>query len=74
MPDGWTTEDSSLLLELQSLWQGKYTIKVNGDGVWSGQRTSGATTVTADSGRELQRKLVSDAVAWNNETFRKHQP
>lgn len=34
--------DSSLLLELRGIWEGKYTISVNVDGVWTAERTTGA--------------------------------
>jgi hypothetical protein len=66
-PDGWTTEDSSLLLELQSMWQGKYTVNVGSDGVWSAERIGRTEVITADSGPELRIMLTRDAINWNRE-------
>jgi hypothetical protein len=70
MPATWTTEDSSLLLELQSIWAGKYTVKVDRDGIWTAQRQgSAAPAITADTGQQIRPLITGDAIAWNREIF-----
>jgi hypothetical protein len=45
-----STEDASLLYELQRIWHDRYRVDVNEDGVWSAQRLTGtAKPITGDT-------------------------
>jgi len=60
-----TTEDATLLRELQSIWHDRYVISAD-DG-WSAQRLGGGDVMTADTGFELRSMLTRDAIRWNRE-------
>lgn len=65
-----STEDASLLYELQRIWHDRYRVDVNEDGVWSAQRLTGAAKpITADTGYELRPLIAQDAIQWNREVF-----
>ena len=69
---GWTTEQSSLLLELQSIWTGKYMIMgpQETDGItWCAERIGSVGIVTGESGLELRRAITVDAIEWNRQIF-----
>ena len=70
--EGWTTEEATLLRELQSIWDGKYTIKgpETTDGItWSAERIGSVGIITAESGLELRRAITKDAIEWNRQNF-----
>jgi hypothetical protein len=65
-----STEDASLLFELQRIWDGKYKIKIDErDGCWVAERVTGAVVITADTGRQLRVLLTNDAIKWNYEQY-----
>ena len=64
-----STEDATLLFELKRLWQDKYLLGVNDDGVWWAQRLTGAVKITADSGAQLRPQIAQDAIRWNHESY-----
>jgi hypothetical protein len=63
-----TTEEATLLRELQSIWHDRYLIAV--DDAWTAQRIGGTEIITADTGFELRTMLAQDVVKWNREIFR----
>jgi hypothetical protein len=60
-----TTEEATLLRELQSIWHDRYAISAD-DG-WCAQRLGGSDLITADSGFQLRSMLTRDAINWNRE-------
>ncbi len=65
-----STEDASLLYELQRIWHDRYRVDVNEDGVWSAQRLTGtAKPITGGTGYELRPLIAQDAIQWNREVF-----
>lgn len=64
-----STEDASLLYELQRLWHDRYRVDVNEDGVWLAERLTGAVRLTADTGGKLRPLIAQDAIQWNREVF-----
>ena len=71
MPD-LTTEEATLLRELQSIWHDKYVIRA-GD-AWTAHRIGGTGVITADNGFELRPMITQDAINWNRETHGTPQP
>jgi hypothetical protein len=69
--DDMTTEEASLLYELQRLWEGRYDIRVLDDGSWTAQRVTGAVglLLSAHTGHELRPLIAADAIAWNHEQY-----
>jgi hypothetical protein len=64
LPD-LTTEEATLLRELQSIWHDKYVIRAVD--AWTAQRIGGTEVITADNGFELRPMITQDAINWNRE-------
>jgi hypothetical protein len=63
--------ESSLLLALQSMWDGKYLIHLDADCA-SAQRIGSTDVITADTIFELRELIRTDAMAWNREKYGSH--
>jgi hypothetical protein len=61
-------DESSMLMTLQGMWQGKYLIHLDADCA-TAQRIGGTDVITADTIWELRELIRSDAIQWNRETY-----
>jgi hypothetical protein len=69
-----TGEEATVLLQLQSIWDERYAVNLNGNGTWSARR-QGITNrvITAESGPLLRYKISEDYAAWVAETRRRNR-
>jgi hypothetical protein len=67
-----STEDATLLYELQRLWHDRYVIGVT-DGQWHAKRICGGVQMTSDSGRKLRHRITQDAIQWNHESYARNR-
>jgi hypothetical protein len=56
-----TAEEATVLLQLRSIWDERYTVNLNGNGMWSATR-QGITNrvIMAESGPLLRCKISED--------------
>lgn len=66
-----TTEEATLLRELQSIWHDKYVIRA--EDAWTAQRIGGTEVITADTGFDLRTMITQDAINWNRQTHGLHR-
>jgi hypothetical protein len=64
-----SSEEATLLYELIRIWEGRYRVNVDSDGLWSASRLTGAVTITAESGEKLRSLISQDAIEWNREVY-----
>jgi hypothetical protein len=69
-----TGEEATVLLQLRSIWDERYTVDLNGNGTWSAKRL-GITyrVITAESGPLLRYKISEDYAVWVAEARRRNK-
>jgi hypothetical protein len=66
-----TGEDATTLYDLRRIWEGRYRIDRNSDGVWHAHRLSGGVSlISADTGPELRGLISEDYTNWVRDTRR----
>lgn len=66
-----TGEEATVLLQLRSIRDDRYTVDLNGNGTWSAKRQGITNRVsTAESGPRLRHKISEDYAVWLAEARR----